>query len=45
MYTKKLKSDLQARKERDKKPWLFKVFKEFGTPIGPLQTPIHESMD
>jgi len=42
---KRQKSGLQARKEREKKPWLSNVFRKFGTPIGPLEEPIHLSMD
>ena len=38
-------SKLKSRKERDKKPWLSNVFRKYGTPIGPLEEPIHLSMD
>ncbi len=40
-----IKSKIQSRKEREKKPWLSNLFRRFGTPIGPLREPAHESMD
>ena len=40
------KSGLQARKEREKKPWLSEIYRRFGTPIGPLnKIPAHISMN
>ena len=40
-----IKTKIQSRKEKERKPWLSDLYRRFGTPIAPLREPAYLSMD